>query len=92
MTRYRNIKSNGISQEFNYEWKTCNILGCTINNYTESVKENYFRMQELNYLELFRKTNSIILDKCISDYCDYNTLKKVLTNNIVSKLSNLYNF
>lgn len=89
MTRYRDIKSNGISlsHEFNHEWKTCHILACTMNNYTQFIEGNELRMQELNYLEHFRMTNSIILDKCISEYCDYYTVKKVFPNNTVSKLS-----
>lgn len=84
MSRQRNRStSSSVFCEFNNEWKTCHIVGCTKDNYTKNVEGNELRIQELNYIERFRNTNSIILDKCISDYCDYDTVKKVLTNNYV---------
>lgn len=84
MSRHRNITSSSIFCDFNNEWKTCHILGCTKNNYTRNVEGNELRVQELNYIEYFRSTNSIVIDKCISDYCDYDTVKKVFAHNYVS--------
>lgn len=82
MSRYRGRKLNSL----NYEWKSCHILGCTIQNYTESIEGNELRMLELNYMENFGIANRIILNKCISNYCDYNTIKRMFTNNTVSKI------
>lgn len=85
MSRYRSTTSNDILCKFNQEWKTCQIPDCSIKNYTKSIEGNELRTQEFNFIESFRNTNRILLDKCFSDYCDYNTVKSMLTNNTVSK-------
>lgn len=86
MSRYRSTTSSDVFCEFNREWKTCHVAGCTIDNYTKPIVEgNQLRTDELNYLNGYRNTtNRIILDKCISDFCDYYTVKKEFGDNTVS--------
>ncbi|XP_050060956.1 uncharacterized protein LOC114129897 isoform X2 [Aphis gossypii] len=82
MSRYRSTTSSDVLCEFNHEWKTCNILGCTIRNYTEAAEGNELKTRELNYiLEITRNTNQIFWNACFSDHCNYNALKNEFTNN-----------
>lgn len=85
MSRYRSTTSSDVLCEFNQEWKTCKISDCTMTNYTKSLEGNELRTQELNFIENFRNTKHIILDKCFFDFCDYNTIKTIFVNNTVSK-------
>lgn len=85
MSRYRSTTSSDVLCEFNHEWKTCNVLGCTIRNYTEAAEGNELKTRELNYiLEITRNTNQIFWNACFSDHCNYNALKNEFTNNTVS--------
>lgn len=84
-SRYRSTTSSDIRCEFNHEWKTCQILGCTISNYTKAIEGNELRTKELNYI-LQRAINAkrMVLDACFSGYCNYYTLKNAFTNDTVS--------
>ncbi|XP_022167376.1 uncharacterized protein LOC111031651 [Myzus persicae] len=82
MSRYRSTTSSDILCEFNQEWKTCHILGCTISNYTKSTEGNELRTGELNYILLqARNVNRMVLDACFSGNCNYYALKNAFTNN-----------
>lgn len=92
MSRYRSTTSSDVLCEFNHEWKTCHILGCTISNYTKSAEGNELRTRELNYiLQRARNANRMVVDTCFSDHCDYYALKNSFTNNIVSIKFKFYN-
>ncbi|XP_060872798.1 thrombospondin-1-like [Metopolophium dirhodum] len=82
-SRYRSTTSSDVLCEFNHEWKTCHILGCTISNYTKSAEGNELRTRELNYiLQRARNANRMIIDAFFSGNCNYYALKNVFTNNI----------
>ncbi|XP_026805571.1 uncharacterized protein LOC113548730 [Rhopalosiphum maidis] len=82
MSRYRSTTSNDVLCEFNHEWKTCHVLGCTINNYTKAIEGNELRTRELNYiLQRAINTNQIVLNACFSGYCNYYALKNAFMSN-----------
>ncbi|XP_050527942.1 A disintegrin and metalloproteinase with thrombospondin motifs adt-1-like [Daktulosphaira vitifoliae] len=78
----RTPNENVSYKNLEYEWKTCKLTRCSLQNYAEIIKGDEFREKELNYLETVVDNCQYraILDSCIQDYCDYYSLKKILKN------------